>query len=388
MTLSDFIEREIEAIVDEWSAFAKTSLPPARELSPEELRDHAELLLRHAASDMRTPQSGGEQHEKSRGNRPGNAPELTRMARADAEQRFRQGFSLNEMLAEYRALRASVVRRWTAEIKSPGPDAMQELIRFNEAMDQAIGEAVAWYVERVEESRNLMLGVLGHDLRNPLGAASNSAHFLLQVDGLTGAQIKAVARIQASVTRMRHMVDDLLDFTRTRLGSGLPIAPVRSDLGQICSDTVGELEAFHPDRTLRLECSGELKGEWDTRRMSQLVSNLVANAIQHGWRDTPVTVTVRGEGEAVVLRVHNQGPPIAPEAQRTLFDPLMRPVVQEAERREGSSGLGLGLYIVRQICAAHGGEIHVESSARRGTTFTIRLPRRPPATPGSAPVPR
>ncbi|AKJ29260.1 sensor histidine kinase [Caldimonas brevitalea] len=381
MSLSDLIQSHVDAIVDEWAEFAKTNLPTARELAPEELRDHAKLLLQHVASDIRAPQSDSEQHEKSRGNRPSNAPELTATARADAEQRFRQGFTLKEVVAEYRALRASVVRRWFDQLETADLDTLAELIRFNEAIDQAISESLAWYVDRVEESRDLMLGVLGHDLRNPLGAAGNSVHYLLVTDGLTGTQTKAVVRIQSSVDRMRKMVDDLLDFTRTRLGLSLALAPRRANLGQVCRETVDELRAFHPDRTLQMDCSGDLSGEWDVSRIGQLVSNLVANAMQHGRPDTPVSVSLRGEGGEISLKVHNEGPPIAPQAQRTLFDPLMRPLVQEAERREGSSGLGLGLYIVREISLAHGGEIQVASSERDGTTFTVRLPRQPPSTP-------
>lgn len=378
MRLSTFIERNTEVIVDEWAEFARSCLPPAKDLSDEDLRDHARQLLQHMARDMEQPQSGEAQHAKSRGNQPGNAPELTEVAKADAEQRLRQGFSLAEMLAEYRALRASVVRRWMESLQSVDQDALAELVRFNEAIDQALTEAVAWYADQVEESRSLLLGVLSHDLRNPLGATLNSTDYLLMTGGMTGGQSKAVARIRSSASRMREMVDDLLDFARTRLGKGMPIRTEPMDLGQVCRDTVNELQASHPDRMLRVECLGNLIGEWDGQRIAQLISNLGANAVQHGDRDATVTVTAAGHRDEVVLKVHNQGPPIAPEAQASIFDPLMRPLVQEAERREGTSGLGLGLYIVREISVAHGGEVEVHSSARDGTAFTVRLPRKPP----------
>lgn len=378
MRLSDFIERNIDAIVDEWAEFAQSCLPPAKDLSDEALRDHAKWLLQHMAVDIEQPQSGEQKHKKSRGNQPENAPDLTVAAKADAEQRLRQGFSLAEVLAEYRALRASVTRRWVAQPQSADQDTLSELVRFNEAVDQAVSEAVAWYVDRVDESRNLLLGMLGHDLRSPLGAARNSADYLLLTNGLTGAQSKAVARIHASTSRMRQMVDDLLDFTRTRLGGDLPVSLRRANLGQVCEETAGELRAYHPERDLRIHCSGDLTGEWDIQRMAQLVTNLGINALQHGKPDTPVNLTVADDDDAVVLRVHNQGPPIAEEVRPSLFDPLMRPVVQQAERREGASGLGLGLYIVREITTAHGGEIQVESSEVEGTTFTVRLPRKPP----------
>lgn len=384
MTLSQFISQEIDAIVEEWAEFARENLPPARTLAPQELRDHARKLLLHVAEDMDSPQNSHDRHEKSRGNRPGNAPGITDTARQDAQQRFEQGFALNEVVAEYRALRASVVRRWREPFARADLDTVEELVRFNEAIDQATSEAIAWYTDRVEASRDLLMGVLGHDLRNPLGAVRNSAEYLMRTDKLTGAQTKAVARIQSSTGRMREMVDDLLDYTRTRLGAMLPVAPHPVHLGQVCRQAVDELSAFHPERTLRMDCSGELAGQWDASRLAQLLSNLVANAIQHSAPDTPVTVTVRGEAEDVVLQVHNEGPPITARARSVLFEPLMRPVVKEAERREGSSGLGLGLYIARQIAVAHGGEITVDSSEREGTTFNVRLPRQPQAKPGAA----
>jgi signal transduction histidine kinase len=379
VNLSEFIERNVDAIVGEWAQFAQQNLPPARDLSPDELCDHAKQLLMDIADDMDTFQSPEDQHLKSRGARPGNAPDVTRTARADAEQRFRQGFSLSDVVAEYRALRASVVRRWTERLATPSQDLLAELTRFNEAVDQATGEAIAWYVDQVEQSRSLLLGMLGHDLRNPLGAASLAADYLLLSAGLTETQAKAVTRIRSSNERMRRMVDDLLDFTRTRLGGRLPIRAGPADLAQVCRQTVDELTALHPDCTVQLDCSGELSGQWDVPRIGQLLSNLVANAIQHGPHGTPVTVRVEGEADSAAVTVHNHGPALSPQKSRQLFDPLMRPVLQEGEQHAGSSGLGLGLYIVREIAIAHGGEVRVDASQDEGTAIEVRLPRVPPA---------
>ncbi len=383
MRLAEFIEKTIDDIVDEWAEFAQSSLPPARDLCAADLRDHAKAMLEFIAQDMAEPQSGDQQHDKSRGKLPDNAPGLTRTAKDDAEQRFRQGFTLNEVLAEYRALRASVIRRWREQLSDADLRSLDDLVRFSEAIDQAAREAVFWYVGRVEESRNLMLGVLGHDLRNPLGAARASADYLLRADGLSGVQTKVVARIQASTSRMQQMVNDLLDFTRTRLGGGLPIVVGQAHMGQICRETVNELEAYHPGRHIEMACSGGLDGEWDSGRMAQLVSNLAANALQHGTPDAPVSLNVDDTGDGIDIRVHNQGPPIDPEARPSLFDPSMRPVIREAELRDGSSGLGLGLFIVREIAVAHGGDVRVESTANDGTTFTVHLPKKPPL-PGSS----
>ncbi|WP_170162320.1 ATP-binding protein [Caldimonas tepidiphila] len=385
MAFSEFIRREIERIVASWEEFARTRLPAAQHLSSEDLRDHAKVLLLSIAADMEAEQSSMEQQAKSRGERPENAPEVTRYAREHAEHRFSEGFTLNEMVAEYRALRASVLRLWAQQRTGTDSSMLDQLIRFDEALDQGLTESIAWYSRRIEDSRNLLLGVLGHDLRNPLGAIRRSAQYLLLSDTLDGLQTKAVTRILNSTNRMREMVGDLLDFTRTRLGNGLPLVRGPGNLGEVCRQVVDELEAFHPERTLHLHCSGELSGCWDTRRVGQLVSNLVSNAIHHGQPEKPVTVVVCGDADAVTVSVHNEGPPIAVQARKTLFEPLKRASLQAGESREGASGLGLGLYIARQIAVAHGGSIEVDSSELGGTAFTARLPRqaqegRPPAS--------
>lgn len=380
MTLSEFIEREVDRIVDEWAEFAQTRLPAARELSARALRNDARELLLHIADEMEGEQSGEEQRLTARGQRPDHAPQITATAQQHALSRFNEGFSVNELVAEYRALRASVVRRWTEHMLHVDRDALHDLVRFGAALDQALTESLAWYAGRVEQARSLLLGTLGHDLRNPLGAVRNSAAYLLRSSGLTGAQTKAVARILSSTDRMQRMVEDLLDFTRTRLGTRLPIAPAEADLAEICRQTIDELQAFHPDSALRLECAGELAGHWDAPRIAQLLSNLVANAIQHGPAGATVTVTASGGPRDVTLQVHNPGAPIAPGVRRTLFEPAMRAAADATARREGASGLGLGLYIARQIALAHGGSIEVASSEPDGTTFTVRLPARPEAS--------
>lgn len=377
MKLTEFVERNVDAIVDERAEFAQANLRPARDLPAGDLRDHAKHLLLRIADDMDTPQKAQDQHEKSRGGRPGNSPDVTSTARADAEQRLRNGFSLNDLVAEYRALRASVVRRWTDQVPSE-PGALKELVRFNEAMDQATSEAIALYNQRVEQSRSLLLGVLGHDVRTPLGVVRNSSEYLRRGAGLTDAQMEAVVRIRSSTDRMRRMVDDLLDFTRIHLGGQMPIAPGPANLGQLCRQTLDELQALYPDRTLHMDCCGELAGQWDVSRIRQLLSNLVVNAIQHGTPDSPVTVSLQGEQDTVLVQVHNQGPVIAAQARRMLFDPLARPMAPEAQRHPGSSGLGLGLYIVREIALAHGGQVQVDSPEQKGTTFIVRLPRTAP----------
>ena len=373
--LTNLITTNVDDIVNEWEQFARTSIPPAADLSPEELRDHARLLLLAVATDLRTVQDEADQRDKSRGDLPGNSPQITATAHEHAQHRFEQRFTLDQLLSEIRALRASVLRRWADQNPQCDRAAADDLIRFGEAMDQALTESVAFFGAKVDMSRGLLLGVLGHDIRTPLGAIRMSAQLIERTKGLDERQSKAVQRILNSCDSMRTMVDELLDFTQTALGTRLPITRATCDLQAVCTEAVAELEALHPGQQLLLACGGELTGQWDGGRVGQMVSNLVRNAIQHGSPEMPVTILVSGGRLDVTVAVHNQGRPIRAESRATLFVPLGQTRDMGGDRHSGSSGLGLGLYIAREIALAHGGSLEVLSSAAEGTTFTARLHR-------------
>ena len=175
---------------------------------------------------------------------------------------------------------------------------------------------------------------------------------------------------------MNEIIGDLLDFTRTRLGAGIPVVRADMDMETICRQTVDEIAAFHPGRIVHFEASGQMRGQWDKGRIGQALSNLVGNAHQHGLENAPVEVTLRGEPDRMVLTVHNKGPVIAKSHLQDIFDPFRQ---LEPGRTKSKDSLGLGLYIVQAIVTAHQGTIDVEST-ERGTTFTVRLPRSvPPA---------
>jgi signal transduction histidine kinase len=373
MRLSAFIRAQVEPLVQEWAEFARTSSEAGRLLPDEELRDHAGALLLQIASEMETRESEREAMAVSRGERPSHAPHINHLAREDARQRFDQGFTLNEMLAEYRALRTSVLHRWLHMLDECSLDTLHQACRFDECVDQAVREAVDYYRFRAEESRDIMLGVIGHDLRNPLGAIVNSAEALLRSGTLAAPQQRAATLVQSSAQRMQHLLEDLLDFTRTRLGRELPITVKPADLGKVCRQALDELQAMHPAHDLVFLPSGDLNGVWDTRRLVQLVSNLVANAIQHGHRDSPVTISAYPLEGDVRLEINSHGPPIDPHSLRLMGN--VEPDARMASHRNGSSGLGLGLFIVREIVRAHGGRMHVESDAKLGNTFVVTLPR-------------
>jgi signal transduction histidine kinase len=377
MNICVYIEENVGTLVEAWVKFAQARLPPSHAFTHAELADHARILLLAIATDVARPQGSQATHDKSEGKKPDNAPEITRIAREHAAQRFQQGFSLDHLVSEFRALRASVIRTWTNQFQQADRETLDELTRFGESMDQALSESTSFYSKKVDESRNLLLGVLGHDLRTPLGVVHMSAHYLLRADTLTGAQTKSVARILTAAERMKRMVRDILDFTQTAFGVALPITPAPADFAEVTQNIVSEVATLHPDSTIVLTCEGDLAGRWDAARVGQMLANLIANAVQHGAAQRPVYVVVKGEGAGVSVQVHNEGAPISAESRENLFSPLRQPSMTEAERRTGSSGLGLGLYITKEIATAHGGSVEVTSNDD-GTTFCVRLPRTPP----------
>ncbi len=374
MRLTEFIAQHHEEILIEWVAFAKTLMPWAKDSSETELRDHADELLTVIVRDMNSAQTNEQQEEKSKGNAKNSA--LALVGHRHAADRLASGLNMDQMLSEYRALRASVLRLWEAN----STERESEVTRFNEAIDETLAESAMRYTEILSKTRDQFLGILGHDLRNPLGAVLMGATLLL--DSEDEEQVKTARLIQTSGERMSRMINDLLDLTRSRLGAGIPIQTHPLDLEEVCRQIISELGSSHPEAVLRFDAKGDLRGEWDGDRVMQMISNLAANAIQHGGAAMPVTIKARGEDDGICLEVHNGGTPIAKAALKTLFEPMTR-LASGASSSTNPTGLGLGLYIASQVACAHGGSIEVSSTAEKGTTFTVRLPRRSQAAPAS-----
>ena len=374
MGLAQFITHNLEAILMEWEAFAR-SLPPGIDMDTAALRDDAERMLRFVAADMQGAQSENERALKGRGEKAVSSLETA--AHAHGSLRLTQAFDLVQMVSEFRALRASVLHLWSVHQQDERDvlSTSSDLIRFNEAIDQILAESVQRYANDMERARELLLAVLGHDLRNPLSAVRMSAEVLTRTP-LTPRQNKLTEGIIRASERMRIMIHDLLDFTRTRLGAKLVVVPEQCDLANLCGSIAEETRSGNPDREVSVASLGDCVGQWDCARMSQLVSNLVGNAVQHGDPKTPVTIMTVGDDPAVVtLTVGNQGAAIPPERHLHIFDPLNRS--QAAKDRYEAGSLGLGLYIAREIALAHGGNVTLLSSDDAGTFFEARLPRIP-----------
>jgi signal transduction histidine kinase len=376
MRLADFILDNREPILTEWEAFARTCAPSSGTMDVRALRDHANAMLVVIAADLATPQSPRAQSEKSKGRAPAAGPAASTAAEEHGAGRARSGFTVEQMVAEYRALRASVIRLWTKAKGELAPTDVEDLTRFNEAVDQSLAESVVRFTQDVEEAKETFLAILGHDLRTPLGAIYSSATFMLETGELEEPHRTLTARIARSAKRSVTMVGDLLDFTRSRLGGGIPVVPTEVSLGRLVRDVVNEISAAYPERQIRVDTLGEPRGRWDAARLGQALSNVIGNAVQHGAEGTTVAVEIRGQEEQVAVAVHNRGAVIPPEQLDGIFNPMKARHSPRTASRTGPTGsLGLGLYIAERIVSAHGGRIEVESSEAGGTTFTVRLPR-------------
>jgi signal transduction histidine kinase len=378
LRLADFIEVNTEAILAEWELFASSLMPAAAGLDAASLRDHAEQILQAVAKDLRTPQTRLEQSAKSKGQAPVLATETA--AQTHAVLRATGGFTIRQLVAEYRALRASVLRLW-GDAAAYAPDAMDDVGRFNEAIDQAIAESVDYFTSEVDRWRAVFLGVLSHDLRGPLNAVLLTSQVISELSAGTPVS-EHTEKLLRSGERMRQLLDDLLDYNRTSLDIGVRVAPEPVDLATVRREEIELLRAALPASTIEFATMGVTQGSWDASRIKQVLSNLVTNAARYGDRSGIVRVSLRGDDAQVHLSVENTGPSIPKELTTWLFEPLRRHA--QADSQGERESLGLGLFIVRQVALAHGGSVSVESA--EGTTrFRVTLPKQYPGGARSEP---
>jgi signal transduction histidine kinase len=374
MRLAAFIVENMEDILKQWETFARSIQPGEGALNSVELRDHAEAMLKVIALDLRTPQTDRESVRKSHGEGPKDAKVLT-AAERHADERLGAGFSINLLVAEYRALRASVLRLWLGNNTRQTDIDVADMIRFNEAIDQALAESVEKYAQLVSESQDMFLGILGHDLRTPLQSVSVGAAYLVNSQNADKQLIQLGMRMNRSTARMSAMLDDLLDYTKLRIGGGVRISLQQTDLALVSAQVMEECLASYPSRVIRHVTVGDCTGQWDGRRIGQVYQNLIGNALQYGAPKSVIEVAMHGNAEMVEFSIRNEGKPIPEAEQRSLFDPLRRHVSGDTEENPNSKNLGLGLYIAREVVVAHHGTISLTSTEAGGTIFRVVLPK-------------
>lgn len=378
MRLPDFIRANVEPIADKWEEFARSLGSVTDGMSIAELRDHVRGILAFLAEDIekRRWQShrGGNEAVPVETSSDNKSPGIHGALRQE------DGFSIDQMVSEFRALRSNIIEMWENGLTESSIEDLRDLARFNESIDQALTESIAHFSQRLEESRNLFLGMLGHDLRNPLGAIRMSAELALLLGNKSERQPLLISQIVSSADRAAEIVSYLLDLTSAQNGTGLSIDKKHMDMAKVTLMHVEEMRILHPEQAFQLNTLGDTEGEWDAARIGQVLSNLLGNAVQYGDKSQPISVTVTGGKDSVSLAVHNHGIPIQSEAVGHIFNSMTRGDAKPQDTiapnsHVKTSNLGLGLYITKEIVTAHGGTIGVVSKLGEGTTFTAVFPR-------------
>ncbi|WP_050479857.1 sensor histidine kinase [Herbaspirillum rhizosphaerae] len=373
MKLYYFITKHMNDILAEWERFAHVLSGNAHQKPDLVLRDHAREILQAIAVDIETLQNPEQQQLKSQGLAPGL---YSQRSAASIHGALRQAgdFSLLQVSAEYRALRATVLRLWLPQVETMSGETIQQMVRFNEAIDQALSESVLTFSARADHTRELFLAILGHDLRAPLTTMGLTADLMMHAILPAEKVMELGARIKRSARMMNAMVDDLLGYTRTQLGNGMPTLCLPTDLLDVFRSVVEEAGSMHPKMRFELHTDGDLNGSFDAVRMHQLFSNLLLNAAQYGTSERPVTLDARSSDIGIVVSVKNYGTEIPFESLQSIFRPLVQLPTESGNDGRPRTSLGLGLFIAREVALAHGGSIKVESSTESGTIFTVELP--------------
>ena len=280
--------------------------------------------------------------------------------------------------------------RWTHEFRvvPPGEGAVRWLRSSGQVyfqggratrmvgtvLDVSAGRREKDSARRRAEFEQQLIGIVSHDLRNPISAMMMGATLLTRKLPADSPLAAPARRILSSGERAARLIRDLLDFTQARSATGIPIQRNPADIHAVCQQAVDEAAINHPDRALVHEAEGEGSGLWDSDRLAQLLGNLVVNALSYSLPDSPVRVRSVGLADSVLLEVRNHGPAIAEDVRATLFEPFKR----HERRKDPERSIGLGLFIVRQIVAAHAGTVRAESSGGE-TVFRVELPRHPPS---------
>ena len=367
MTLTEYIRTNAASLVREWVHGSSPSSVAAGHYSAAELGDRLQELLLHVAANIDDAACESDASGK-------NQRDFAAWGQSHAKERLRQGFSLNDVVAEFCGLRVLVLQNWNRFPLADSAPARRDLLRFNRALDLGLAESIQHYSRAQTHTRDLFTGMLVHDLRNPLASIINLAAVLTRTPDGAGSTVQIARKLQRASTRMQAIIEEMLDVLRTRLGQLLPITPAPASLRDINQRVIEELAELHPDCKIEFTAEGNVDGVWDAERLWRVLSNLISNAVKYRAAGTSVRIAVADRGDAVETRISNQGSAIAAEDLVSMFDPMVRLRQHASYDSEASPGLGLGLYVARQLVLAHGGSIEARSSDG-WNIFTVRLPR-------------
>ncbi|MDB6008190.1 MAG: pleC 1 [Gammaproteobacteria bacterium] len=378
MRLSDFIRSHSEEIAKEWEAFARTCSPAAAKMNVDQLRDHILPLLRFVADDMDAPQTGFEQSEKAQGRQP-----LAKVEASEAEEhaalRIIDGFTVDQVIGEFRALRASILRLWIKHRSADIQADPTQITRFNESIDQMVSESVGRHghleiqAREHSSSRDAFLATLSHELRGPLGAIVNGVH-IVKASGATNASLAPVAAMMCrQAQHLRRLLDDLLDLARISRNR-LSISCVPTDVRQCVQDAVDAncQGLIQGAQILKLDIpEAPLVGEVDCTRIVQVISILLNNAVKYSPAGSRIDVSLTRDAEYALISVRDEGIGIGAEMLPRIFDSFY----VTKENNLAKHGLGIGLWLARSLVQLHAGTIVAKSEGpTRGAEFCAAIP--------------
>lgn len=377
MRLSDFIVSENESILREWENFAQTLEPAAKNMTSKELRNHAAVLLGIIAKDISTVQTAKEQFEKSRGEEPGEHEDA-----GHGIARLESRFTIEQLVSEYRALRSSVLRLWARSAALKSPNDVEDIIRFNEAIDQLLAASVFSFAKAKREQDNAesigrsnFLAMLGHELRNPLAPISTAASVLKKTAEANPIIDKVSNILARQVAHMASLIDDLLDVSRVTRGLieiKLEILDIREVIDFAVEQALPKINA----RRHNLDVSTPSKPtivQADKIRATQIFTNLLTNAAKYTPDGGHICLKVTLGHDEVIISVEDNGVGMTPEFIPEAFN-LFAQAERTPDRSQG--GLGLGLALVKTLVELHGGQVSCASEGLgKGSQFTVRLPR-------------
>ena len=372
--LAALLLEQKDALLDQWSdrVLADPEVPEANRLTHPELRDHIPRFIDQLARSLEAPdaQRAVPESGEERGREMGS----NGVAVAHARQRIAERYTTSAALRELSYFRAVITDLCFREVIVLDHDTAQ---LFHAAIDSAMSRA-ACEIERAGHGalrqevdvRERFMAILGHDLRDPIAGILIAAKMMLG-QNLNETLAGYVHRMTRSAERASNMISAMLDLANARLGGGIPLHKRRSDTRDVCQSAIDEAKLRHPDRTITFAPQGNGVGLFDPERMAQAIGNLLSNALAYSPPTSIVRIGTReADAARVVIEVHNEGPPIAAGDIDALFDPFRR----GAESARTTKGLGLGLFIAREIVAEHGGTIDVTSTVGDGTVFSVVLP--------------
>ena len=387
MRLAEFILANVEPILAEWEAFARRIWPDTPGLAaidPSRLRDDAAEILQATAEDMVSPQTAQQQSDKSKGDEQAGATStaVNRASVSHGSSRVAEGFELWAVVAEYRALRASVLRLWAESGRVPDAHDLVDVTRFNESIDQSLTEAVSSFTAQVNDAesanraKDIFLATLSHELRTPLNAIVGWIA-LLRAEGCTEERIaEGLDVIERNTAAQVQLIEDVLDVSGILSGK-MRLEMCNCDLREPINAGIDAVRSAATARNISIDVRLDpeaSQASCDPTRFQQVVWNLVSNAIKFTPNGGSVLVTLERDGSTVKLTVRDNGQGISPHELPRIFDRFRQ---ADSGTRRRFRGLGLGLSIVKYLVEMHGGSVEAHSDGEHhGSTFTVRIPVR------------